>query len=425
MSPLRRASLPAAALLAALLMAPPLAAPQAGPPREVFTLDDLRKAERERDRALERLRQLEKRDSAVEREAADIDADLIAAATDSRRREEAAAAAEERLIALQVEIQDARALMAADEAATEDVLAALMTLSRRPPPALAVSPEATGDAVRAAILMGEVAPALDSRAASLRADVETLNRLTAAATRERDLLASAESGLEARRQEIEALAAEKRLARVSLAAETSQLRAETGRLAAEADTLRQLLDGLARSAPATPGLKPKAPAGNGKTAAAAKASPPKSPAAAPSAASTRPPSAASPSGVPLSSAAPVVPAVGKAVRRFGQKVDGEPHMGVTVSTRPAAQVVAPKDGIVQFSGEFRSYGRMIILDTGGGVLVILSGLDALYAEAGQWVLAGEPVGRMAEQKAPAPELYLEVRSGGKTVNPEKWLGRTL
>lgn len=405
---------PLFAILLALMA--PVAAPQSKPAPDVFTLDDLRKAERERDRALERLRLFESRDQAVAREAAEIDADMIAAATDSRRREAAAAAAEDRLITLQIEIQDARALMAADEAATEDVLAALMTLSNRPPPGLAVSPEKTADAVRAAILMGEVAPALDRRATDLKGRVATLHRLTTAVSRERELLTSAESGLEARREQIEALAAEKRLTRVSLAAETENLRSESNRLVAEADTLRQLLDGLARSAPATPGLKPK-PAG-AKTAVKP-----------PAAAKPLPGAGASGNGlardVPLSSAPPIVPAVGKAVHRFGQKVDGEPHMGVTVSTRPAAQIVAPKDGLIQFSGEFRSYGRMIILDTGGGVLVILSGLDALYAEAGQWVLAGEPVGRMAEQKTPAPELYLEVRSGGKTVNPEKWLGRTL
>jgi len=404
----RRSSL---ALAMILLLGSPAAIPQAKPAPEVFTLDDLRKAERERDRAIERLRQLEKRDTAAAREASEIDADLIAAATDSRRREEAAAAAEERLIALQTDIQDTRALLLADEAASEDVLAALMTLSRRPPPALSVSPEATGDAVRAAILMGEVAPALEGRADSLRSQVATLNQLTAAATRERDLLASAESGLEARRAEIEALAAEKRLNRDSMAAETNRLRTESEQLAARADTLRQLLDGLAENAPATPGLKPRqpAPTTGSKSPAPKKDMPP--------------PAAAASRSVPLSDAAAVLPAVGKALHRFGQKVDGEPHMGVTVATRASAQVIAPKDGLVQFSGEFRSYGRMIILDTGGGVLVILSGLDALYAEAGQWVLAGEPVGRMAEQKTPAPELYLEVRSGGKTVNPEKWLGR--
>jgi septal ring factor EnvC (AmiA/AmiB activator) len=85
-------------------------------------------------------------------------------------------------------------------------------------------------------------------------------------------------------------------------------------------------------------------------------------------------------------------------------------------------VIAPLDARVQYAGVFRSYGLMVILDVGGDVLVVISGLDALYPEAGQWVLAGEPIGRMADRKSPSPELYLEVRRKGQPVDPEKWLG---
>jgi septal ring factor EnvC (AmiA/AmiB activator) len=66
---------------------------------------------------------------------------------------------------------------------------------------------------------------------------------------------------------------------------------------------------------------------------------------------------------------------------------------------------------------------MMILDVGGGVLVVVSGLDALYAEAGKRVMAGEPVGRMADRASPPPELYFEVRRNGQPIDPEKWLAR--
>jgi septal ring factor EnvC (AmiA/AmiB activator) len=104
-------------------------------------------------------------------------------------------------------------------------------------------------------------------------------------------------------------------------------------------------------------------------------------------------------------------------------VNGERHPGLTLGARSGAQVVAPLDARVEYAGPFRSYGQMLILDVGGDILVVLSGFDALYPEAGQWVLAGEPIGRMADQKSPSPELYLEVRRGGQPVDPDKWLGR--
>ena len=81
------------------------------------------------------------------------------------------------------------------------------------------------------------------------------------------------------------------------------------------------------------------------------------------------------------------------------------------------------DARVEYAGVFRSYGQMLILDVGGDMLVIMSGLGDLYPEPGQWVLSGEPVGRMSGQKSPSPELYLEVRRKGQPVDPGKWLGR--
>jgi len=382
-------------------------------PRDTYSQDDLKRVEQARDAALQRLRALERASKSAEREASAIDQDLLAAAGDAMRREEAASGAEERLADLAMQTQAARARLTSDEAALEDLLAALMTFGARRPPALAASPEQAGEAVRAAILMGETAPALSERARELKAQIDELNRLAAETYVQRQRLDHQETALAARRQEITALAAEKRLSNAALAAETRSLRSETARLSAEADTLRDLLDGLAKAAPSAPGRKPAntAPAPRPASSTAAATSParalPGTPAAGP-----RP---------TTSSAGPLQPATGARLRRFGQSVDGLRHEGLTLATRSGAQVVAPLDARVQFAGAFRSYGQMVILDVGGDVLVVVSGLDALYPEAGQWVLAGEPIGRMTDRKSPSPELYLEVRKKGQPVDPEKWL----
>ena len=402
------------ALALMLLATPALAQSRAAP--KSFTQDDLKRAEAARDSAVARLRTLEARSSAAARDLGDIDADLIAAAADSTAREEAAYAAEEQLMILADETQTASSSLSADQAALDDLLAALMTFGSRRPPALATSPEDSAAAVRAAILMSDAAPALSRRATELKSQIETLNRLAAETRAQQTNLASATGALAARREEIAALAEEKRRASATLDAETAAARAETRRLATEADTLRELLDSLAKSAPAKPSMTPSAgkppvkptPAkpGAGKPSATQPARPPAAVAARPSAGIT----------------APLQPAVGTRLHRFGQTVDGEKQQGLTLSTRPAAQVIAPLDARVQYSGVFRSYGLMAILDVGNDVLVVVSGLDALFPEAGQWVLAGEPIGRMADRKSPSPELYLEVRRKGQPVDPEKWLG---
>ena len=393
--------------LALLLLATP-AAGQSRPAPRTFSQDDLKKAEAARDAALARVKKLEAAAASASRDVSAIDTDLLAAASDATAREEAAYAAEEQLMLLADESQTASATLVSDQAAMDDLLSALMTFGSRRPPALAVNPQDVSGAVRAAILMSDTAPALKARAEDLRKRLAAINDIAAATRTQQAYLVSATGALDARREEISALAEEKRRAQANLDAETKAARATANRLASEADDLRGLLDSLARAAPPKPSQKPGA-------------KPPVKPAAS---------TPAKPSGKPTtttaikpSTAAPLNPVVGTPLRRFGRTIDGEKQEGLTLTARAGATVIAPLDARVQFSGPFRTYGQMAILDVGGGVLVVVSGLETLYPEAGQWVLAGEPIGRMADRKSPSPELYLEVRRQGHPVDPETWLGK--
>jgi septal ring factor EnvC (AmiA/AmiB activator) len=118
------------------------------------------------------------------------------------------------------------------------------------------------------------------------------------------------------------------------------------------------------------------------------------------------------------------PAMGRMVRVWGDKMPGgSKSEGVTYQTRSGAQVAAPVDGVVEFSGPFRSYGQLLILSTSDGYHVLLSGMSSSYVAVGQSVKQGEPVARMAERVNGEPELYLEVRKSGKPMNPAKWMKR--
>ena len=390
---------------------------QATKSQQAQAAEDLRKVQAARDAALRRLRDLQAAGAAAEREAADIDADLLAAAGEVHEREEAAAAAEARLYKLEDEAAVARGRLALDAGTSQDVLAALIALGSQRPPALATSPDDAGKAIRAALLMSEAAPALAARAEAVRQQVLTLEGATEAALRVRELLALEESALAARRQEIEALAAEKRHARAALASQTEALRSEAEDLARKAGDLRDLMDRLARAAAARP--KTKAQPSVRPATRALSGSQDKS--AVPTA---RPaPAASGPLARAQTASRALTPAVGRILRRFGQAADGARSQGLTFSTRASAQVVAPQDAHIRYAGPFRTYGNMLILDVGEDYLVVVSGLDVLYPEAGQKVLAGEPIGHMAARSQPPPELYLEVRKAGQPVDPEGWLAK--
>jgi septal ring factor EnvC (AmiA/AmiB activator) len=48
-------------------------------------------------------------------------------------------------------------------------------------------------------------------------------------------------------------------------------------------------------------------------------------------------------------------------------------------------------------------------------------MDSLRARTGERVTAGQIVGEMSASATPAPELYVEVRRDGRTVDPGGWL----
>ena len=118
-----------------------------------------------------------------------------------------------------------------------------------------------------------------------------------------------------------------------------------------------------------------------------------------------------------------LPARGDIVQEFGQSGDyGATSKGVTIRTRAGAEVVAPYDGQVVFAGPFRGYGPILIIEHTEGYHTLLAGLSRIDAAPGQWLLAGEPVGVMGEQRdGDGPALYVELRRNGRPINPLPWL----
>src|SRR5690606_17130200 len=124
------------------------------------------------------------------------------------------------------------------------------------------------------------------------------------------------------------------------------------------------------------------------------------------------------------------PVAGRILHRFGSPDEiGSRRSGDTLQTQSGAIVTAPSDGTVLYSGPFRSYGNLLILDVGDGYHVVMAGLGRLNVHPGQTVLAGEPVGSMEEvQLASAssndatgsPKLYVEFRKDGKPIDPAPW-----
>ena len=114
------------------------------------------------------------------------------------------------------------------------------------------------------------------------------------------------------------------------------------------------------------------------------------------------------------------PVKGNIIKKYGEMTDsGLSSKGITIKTRPNAQVISPYDGTVLFAGPFRGYGELLIIEHGDGYHTLLAGIGRLDTSVGQSLLAGEPVGIMVADSNPS--LYIEIRKNGQPVNPSTWL----
>jgi len=125
-----------------------------------------------------------------------------------------------------------------------------------------------------------------------------------------------------------------------------------------------------------------------------------------------------------------LPVNGTKIRDFGGSDGaGGVQRGISLATRPGAQVTTPCDGWVVYAGPFRSYGQLLILNAGGGYHVLIAGMERISVNIGQFVITGEPVATMGTRSqvasilaanASQPVLYIEFRKDGTPIDPGPW-----
>jgi len=122
------------------------------------------------------------------------------------------------------------------------------------------------------------------------------------------------------------------------------------------------------------------------------------------------------------------PVEGRILSGFAQRTDpfsgeGAFHKGVDISASTGTPVRDTADGIV-LSAEPVSggYGRLVIVDHGGGVQTYYAHLSKILVHAGQEIRRGDMVGLVGSSgRTTAPHLHYEVRVGGAPMNPYRYL----
>ena len=122
------------------------------------------------------------------------------------------------------------------------------------------------------------------------------------------------------------------------------------------------------------------------------------------------------------------PVEGRLADGFAHRTDpfsgeGAFHKGVDITAPTGTTVRTTADGIVvQAEMVAGGYGRLVIVDHGGGLQTYYAHLSKISVHAGQELHRGEVVGQVGSSgRTTAPHLHYEVHVGGTPVNPYRYL----
>ena len=265
------------------------------------------------------------------------------------------------------------------------LLAGLAVMARRPPLLALADGGSTDELVKVRILLDSTLPAIRVRTGRISAELEQAKRLEQAVVGTRAELVRSQRDLIGKRQQFAAL--EQRALQQAIASGGRALVAGDVALAAgEATEQLQNSQSLARSAASLAAeLAAETPA-------------PGRPVSGESVAWRAPFPYALPAG------AAVIDGLG-AVNASGVR-----SRGLTLATARGTRIAAPADGTIRFSGPFRDYDGVVIIDHGGGWISLLVNVSS-ELKPGAKVRLGDSVGR-----ALGP-LLVELSQNGRRISP--------
>ena len=328
---------------------------------------------------------LEKVASRARTEADRLHAEQAAAAQAIEAAEARISAADARLMLTSAYVAAHRRRLAAEQRPVASLLAGLATMARRPPLLVLADRGSTDELVEVRLLLDATLPVIRNRTSRLSAQLAQGQRLQQAAVAAKAELARSRDDIVTKRQQYAAL--EQRAIRQALASGGKALGSSDVALAAGenveklrgeeagSQSIRRVAGQLTAEEPAPP--SPFGPEGGAMR---------------------------TPFAYQLPAAAPVTEGL-DAVNDSGVS-----SRGLTLATFKGMPVAAPADGVVRFSGPFRDYDGVLIIDHGGGWLSLIVNV-ASSLHAGERVQLGQDIGR-----ALGP-LQVELSQNGRRISP--------
>lgn len=400
----------------------------------------LQKIQREMDAAKETRDKLNEQAQTTMTEIAAIQAELIVQARQVQDKESSLDRISEDIGILETETKREETDLIKKQVGMAQTLSSLERLSERPPSLLLTRPQKGIDTLRSAKLLAATLPEIKVAADEIIRDITALKAARLKLRGEKDKQSSLLASLVDDRHVLDDFLKRRKTKRSLLIADAAAQDRRIQKLAKEAKDLSSLITKIEEDRVAQELAREKAAKEAADRLSAGETKPTTNDPAGRTPSPRKPitlntPSPGSKTFRQAKGAMPR-PARGRITQTFGSQLAAERAKGVRVQTRFGAQVIAPHDGTIVFSGQFRDYGNMVIIAHGNGYHSLFAGLNSDNTDVGQWVLAGEPIGIMPEKlsttgtinvqngqtgKPAGPSLYIEFRRNNKPFNPLAWL----
>ncbi|WP_422345365.1 murein hydrolase activator EnvC family protein [Parasphingorhabdus sp.] len=354
-------------------------------------------SERARQRSDALRRQAEAATNAEERisiEAAALAARIQAAEADNR-------AARSRIAIVEQLQETQRARLAEKQQPVVRLTAALQMMTRKPTAVALVEPRSLDELIYIRSIMSAVIPEIEERTASLRREVEQGEKLRAQSARAIASLNESQQRLALRRKQLASLEANERVDAQQFSNDAGLEQDRALALGEEARDILDLMDQIRESGVVRQSLAQLdgpllRPSQNGDR-----------------------PIKPEVSNNNVESAYRL-PVIGNIVTGLGEVSDsGYRSRGLTIAVDPGAQIVAPAAGRVAFSGRYRGYGNILIIEHDANWTSLITNLATTSVKVGDRVVQGAPVGRSGQDD---PNVTVELRRNGRPIDIAALIG---
>lgn len=122
-----------------------------------------------------------------------------------------------------------------------------------------------------------------------------------------------------------------------------------------------------------------------------------------------------------------VPGAKRVTSEFGYRIHpilkyGKQHTGIDIAAPTGTNVVAANGGRVMKAGWNDSYGYLVMLDHGGGIVTLYAHNSSILVNEGDFVGRGQVISKVGSTgMATGPHLHFEVRVNGEYKDPRGYL----